>query len=97
MNIKRNEVILCSCQMREHNVVLSIDDWGDIGQPDVRDYYISVTKYNHRNIFKRIWTALKYVFRVGEYNFYCDIMIDEEGFEKLDDFIKDYKDRKDIK
>ena len=97
MNTNKHEVIVCSCEMKEHNLVLSIDDWSDVGQPDLRDYYISVTKYNHKNIFQRIVVAFKYVFGIGENNFYSDIMIDKEGFEKLDAFVKDYKNKKDIK
>lgn len=97
MIIKRDEIVVCSCGMKEHNIVLSVDDWSDVDQPDVRDYYISVSKYNYRNVFKRIIVAFKYVFRIGEDNFYADIMLDKEAVEKLDAFIKDYKDRKDIK
>lgn len=98
MYTKQDEIVICSCGSKEHNIILSSYNWTeeDCG-PDINDYYICVTKYNHRNIFRRIVVAFKYIFGINEENFYADILLDEEGFEKLDAFVKDYKDRKDIK
>ena len=58
------EVIYCECFTLEHHFVLeTIDEFQD----DMPELYIAPYKLTYRGFFKRLWSAFKYVFQVGDH------------------------------
>ena len=79
--------VLCDCKSPEHQMVLTkgIDNkWGS---------FISVEFHlvTYRNIFKRVWVAVKYIFgyrsRYGEWD---DILINTDEAERIRDYINKF-------
>ncbi len=55
----KSEHFDCSCHSDEHTIVFRFfDDKVD----DLKELYLSVYLNQYRNVFKRIWIAIKYVF-----------------------------------
>ena len=55
----KSEHFECSCRSNEHTIIFRFfDDKVD----DLKELYLSVYLNQYRNIFKRIWIAIKYVF-----------------------------------
>ncbi len=52
-----NELFICRCHNTEHQLIFSYFD-----DEDNSDIYVSVHLSPERNIFKRIWVAIKYIF-----------------------------------
>ena len=78
----------CSCSSMCHLLRLSVDDWDDDWEPEV---YAEVTMNHEFNMFKRIWTAIKYVFgRSVSYGHYgCWVLKSDEATEMVD-FLNEY-------
>jgi hypothetical protein len=68
------EFFECACHSDEHTLKFSYD-------PDSVEIYSSVFLHQYRNIFKRLWVALKYVFgyrcKYGHWD--CFIMRPEDA------------------
>lgn len=77
------DILLCSCGSHEHQIIIhkDIDD-------DVKSVSIHYHLTTYRNIFKRMWIAIKYVFgykcKYGEWD---SIIIDENNYKPLKDVI----------
>jgi len=52
---RNKHTVICSCESSQHLVVFTKDE-------DQDELCIEVQLIQHRNIIKRIWTAVKYVF-----------------------------------
>jgi len=78
--------IECSCTDSEHTIRLTRykdDEW---------DQWVYVSYYmgNHDNIFKRVWTAIKYVFGYkSRYGDFGETLIDVEEAQKIVDYLQD--------
>lgn len=87
-----NELILCECNNLEHQLVFSYF-------PDDEDYkyiYVSVNLIPERNIFKRIWCAIKYIFGYkSKYGPFDEFIIGQRDSHKLVKILK-YLDPKSI-
>lgn len=68
------EFFECACFSDEHTLKFSYD-------PDSDEIYTSVFLHQYRNVFKRTWVALKYVFgyqcKYGQWD--CFIMQPEDA------------------
>ena len=77
----------CNCQSMEHSMRFSysIDNWGK-GQSGEDDKYqilgVELQATWWEQWYKRIWTAIKYIFQKKEY-YYCGI-----DFDKKDDILR---------
>ena len=83
MSADAQEVIICECGLAEHQFVLSMYDW-----EDEIEVYLEPHLSTYRNIFKRIWVALRYVFghrsRYGEWD--C-VLLGKEQLQQMGLFI----------
>jgi hypothetical protein len=68
------EFFECACYSDEHTLKFSYD-------PEDNELYTTVFLNQYRNVFKRVWVALKYVFgyrcKYGDWD--CFIMRPEDG------------------
>jgi hypothetical protein len=84
----------CQCYSDEHTLKFVIDD-------EECELYASVFLHQYRNIFKRIWVAIKYVFgykcKYGHWD--CFMMQDEDidRFKQLGDKMFNLYHTKDIR
>lgn len=71
----------CKCYSAEHTLRWSYD-------PSEKEFYTEVFLSQYRNVFQRIWVAIKYVFgykcRYGHWD--CTLLSKEEAI-KLRDFL----------
>ncbi len=51
----KNELFICACNSIEHQIIFSYF-------PEDKEVYTSIHLIPERNIFKRIWYAIKYIF-----------------------------------
>lgn len=87
----KREHFLCDCKALEHTIRFSYENYQD-GEDDNSYLYIEMFLNKHSSFFKRVWTALKYVFSknpsrygdVGEY------VINEKTARDMKEFIDDY-------
>lgn len=72
------ELLMCQCTDPEHMMIIRYFS-------DDNEVFVSIHLYRERNIFKRIWIALKFVFR-GKKSIYGDfdeIILRPEDADKL--------------
>ena len=75
----RQELFICSCNNVEHQLIISYFD--DEKYPEV---YCSVHLNPERNIFKRTWNAIKYVFgHRSKYGDFDEFIFKSEDADKL--------------
>ena len=86
------ELFICECGDPSHQFIIAADPDTKEGGPYV---FISVHLNREHNIFKRIWTASKYVFgRRSIYGDFDEVIIDPNDADKLQkvvDFLKRHK------
>lgn len=73
--MERNELFICSCNSVEHQLIFSYFD-DEIGG----NVYCTIHLLPERNVLKRFWNAMKYVF--GHRSIYGDF---DEFIFKTDD------------
>lgn len=61
----KQDLFICACHSVEHQLIMSYST-----DDDFKEVYCSVHLKPERNIFKRIWYALKYIF--GHRSIYGD-------------------------
>ena len=75
--MSEREIFVCDCHSLEHIVAFWYDEEGN-------ELYIYPKLTTYRNIFKRIWVAIKYVFgytsRYGEFD---EVIIPQSKHDKL--------------
>ena len=76
------ETIFCKCESYEHHLIFDYDE-------DSKEVYVAVNLIPHKNILKRLWIAIKYVFgyksRFGQYD---EFMLKPEELKKLAEILK---------
>lgn len=72
------ELLICQCCDIDHMMVISYDH-------DENEAYVDIHLYRERNIFKRIWIALKFVFssKKSIYGDFDEIILRPEDADKL--------------
>ena len=85
MNNEFSEHFLCSCKHPEHQLLLSYHDF-----PEPDDLYISM-HLAKQNFFKRIWTAIKYVFgKQSDYGAFDEIILSKKDAVRMRDALIKY-------
>ena len=81
-----NELFICQCYNTEHQLIFSYF-------PDVEEVYVSVHLTPEYNIWKRIWTAIKYIFGYkccyGHFDEFIFKKSDAEKLQKVVNFLKE--------
>ena len=76
------ETIFCKCESYEHHLIFDYDE-------DSKEVYVAVNLIPHKNILKRLWIAIKYVFgyksRFGQYD---EFMLKPEELKKIAGILK---------
>jgi len=81
----------CQCHSPEHSLRFCFEDWGD------GDIELSVDVYliNHQSFFKRLWTALKFLFggqaKGGHFDNFMMRQEDYDRFIKMVSYAKKIK------
>ena len=79
-NHKEYKLVECDCHSPHHTWYLSYDP-GDEKWP--AEFYLNTQLIQYRSFFKRIWTAIKYVFKRGEVQGHwdCSLMTPEKALD----------------
>ena len=87
----------CSCSSKDHVVCITLNDYNQEGENDVDELWFSIDTQmsHHLGFFKRIWAALRYVFKGTpcEYGKWNETIVDPDQAEKLKVLIDIYLDR----
>lgn len=80
-----NELFICQCHNTEHQLIFSYDeDWEEV--------FVSVYLIPESNIFRRIWTGIKYIFghrsRYGYFDEFIFKKSDATRLQKVVDYLK---------
>ena len=82
----KNKYIECSCGHNSHTLRFTMDP------NDPTNIYVGYYLYNFDNVFQRIWTAIKYVFRVEEkFGHFDETLLNPEQIDELINFTKKFK------
>lgn len=85
MEINKPTLITCACQSPEHIMLADFDEDNNL-------VFLSVHLCPERNIFKRIWKAIKYIFgHICIYGTFDEFVIDNSNvneFKEIVNFIK---------
>ena len=92
----RNEAVLkvehfeCACYSDEHRLTFQIDD--DIKDGCKPEFYTSIFLAEQNNLFKRIWTALKYTFGYKcRYGHWENFIMNEKDIDRMLTVLQNYK------
>lgn len=80
-----HELFICKCENTEHQLIFSYfpEDEED------REIYVSVNLLPEYNIFKRIWTGLKYIFgHRSIYGYFDEFIFKQSDSHKLIKILK---------
>lgn len=80
-----NELFICQCYNIEHQLVFSYNkDWEEV--------FVSVHLVPERNIFKRIWKALQYVFgHRSIYGHFDEFIFKKDDADRLQQIVNHLK------
>lgn len=85
--IDKEVVIPCQCSQREHSLYFTIWDWGKDGV----DFEAQVLLNHYKGFFARIWSAVKYVFKIGQHDVHFDAtLISKDNAIKLRNLLNEY-------
>lgn len=83
----KQELFICACHNVEHQLIISYST-----EDDFREAYCSVHLKPERNIFKRTWRALMYIFGYrsiyGDFNEFIFKPEDADKLQKVVDYLK---------
>lgn len=82
------ELFLCECRSSNHILVAHYEPYDDI-HPDVLSLYVTLTT---GNLWHRIKTAMKYIFKGNEGYPFDDVLFDINSASKLKGVLKEYID-----
>lgn len=81
-NIEDQKIFICECHSYCHQAIFWYDE-------EEESLYVTIHLTTHRNIFKRLWVAIKYVFgyksNFGEWD---EFLFKPEDEEKLRVYLK---------
>lgn len=71
------ETTLCGCHSSCHQILTEYD-------PEYNHVYLEIHLTTHRNFFKRIWVAVKYIFGYkSNYGAWDNFIVDKKNKESL--------------
>jgi hypothetical protein len=84
---EKPEIFICECYSTEHQLVIKHD-------PDEKyhNLYLNVHLITYKNIFKRIWVSLKYIFGYKcRYGHWDEFIFNKKDAERLIEILKKIK------
>lgn len=79
------ELFICLCENNEHQLIFSYFPDDDCGG----EVYATIHLTPERNIFKRIWKAIKYIFGYrSQYGHFDEFIFNPEDAYKLEKILK---------
>ena len=89
----KQELFICACNSVEHQLIMSY-----FADEEDREVYCSMHLKPERNIFKRIWKAIKYIFGhrsiYGDFDEFIFKQEDADRLQQIADYLKTCKERK---
>lgn len=83
----KTEILICECHSTEHQMIFSYDQ--EVSNEWPAEVYAHVHLITHRNIFKRILYAVKYVFGYKcRYGAWDEFIFNKEDVKKLEDLVE---------
>ena len=85
MNDENSLFVLCECASPEHQVILSsiFED-----EPEYQMVFISFHLVTYRNIFRRVWRSVRYIFGYrSRYGDWDEIMINKKTAKEIRDYL----------
>ena len=83
METEQRTFVLCDCGCDEHQMIIHKDD-----SDNYKEVIISMHLTTYRNIFKRIWVAIKYIFGYkSKYGHWDSLIITDRNYKPLKDAI----------
>jgi len=89
---RKVEFLQCACGSKEHILIFELEEY--LYDKDIKyvELTTSVFLNNYRNIFKRIWVAVKYIFGYKcKYGQWDCTMIREEDADRLIHMLEEFK------
>lgn len=87
-----DKFIVCSCGCSEHLIRLQQFDWVREGKILDTDIGVSIHLSQHAGFFRRLWTAIKYVFgHRSEYGDFDEILLEDKDIDEIINFCEEYK------
>jgi phage-related protein len=81
------EILICDCHSTEHQLILRHD-------PDEEYYnlFINVHLITYKNVFKRIWVSLKYIFGYKcRYGHWDEFILNKKDADRFIEILKKIK------
>lgn len=86
----KQELFICACHSVEHQLVISYST-----EEKYKEVYCSIHLKPERNIFKRIWHAVKYIFgHRSNYGDFDEFIFKPEDADKLQEVVNYLKSSK---
>ena len=86
-----NIYLECSCSSKDHIICMHLSDYADSKYPDV-DLYLSMQMSPEGGFFRRLWTAIRYVFLSSPCNYGCwnETILSTDDANKVISICEDY-------
>ena len=85
-----HEIFKCECHSNEHMICVDVHFWEN--QPP--DFCMSVSADNHLPWYRRIWSAIRYIFGEPKLSWH-DVILTPDNIVKLETAINTYNTHKD--
>lgn len=87
-SVYKDDIIICECNDPSHQLIFRYDK-------DDNQIYVDTILLQYNNIFKRIFLALKYIFKKDcKYEYYDGIIITKNNKQKFLNILNQIKDDK---
>ncbi|MFW6247047.1 MAG: hypothetical protein ACOC22_02630 [bacterium] len=81
-----SDILLCDCGLAEHQIIIHKDNQFSGGY---REITLCPHLITHKNILKRIWVAIRYVFGYkSRYGAWDNIIVSQQNYKPLKDAVK---------
>ncbi len=81
----KTDIIICDCHSDEHQIIVRHDEEDKI-------VYLSIHLITHRNIIKRLWHAIKYVFGYkSRYGAWDSLILNPDDAGKIESILQTIK------
>lgn len=78
------DILICKCFNHDHQIGVQVLEEGD-----TKDVIFIPYLTTHLNVFKRIWVAIKYVFKSKDfYRAFDSVILKDEDRQKLATYLK---------
>lgn len=93
-NFYEDTLFVCNCHLPDHCFIIRQFDWGDDNDPDLPEISFNIGLTTYKNIFKRIWAALKYIINPkSNCHLFDEILLKEEDLDKIINILQKHKEK----